>query len=140
MKIGEAARRSGYTSDTLRYYEKIGLLPRIGRDSGGRRDYDQTDLDRLSFIRRAQNVNFSLEEIRALLGFRSNPRPAQKEVLELTQTKLAEIDRKLRDLAHLKTELALLTNSCRASSGETCPILETLGATPDQAPVPLRGV
>lgn len=128
MKIGQASRRSGFSPDTLRYYDKIGLLPRIGRDAGGRREYDQHDLERLAFIQRAKSVDFSLDEIRALLRFRAAPQAARADVLNLTQAKLAEIECKLADLQHLRNELTLLTNLCRAESGDSCPILERLDA------------
>lgn len=135
MKIGEAARRSGFSPDTLRYYDKIRLLPRVGRDAGGRREYDEADLQRLAFIQRAKNVDFSLEDIRILLGLRVAPRQAKGATLKLTQNKLAEIERKLKDLEHLRNELTLLTRLCRTSRGDACPILEKLGTRPDREPV-----
>lgn len=131
MKIGEIARRSGFSPDTLRYYDKIGLMPRIDRDAGGRREYGEDDLERLGFIRRAKSVDFSLEDIRVLLRFRAAPRGAKREVRYLTQAKLTEIERKLADLTHLRDELTRLTDRCRSASGGACPILDELGA--DQA-------
>ncbi len=72
LSIGETAQRTGLSADTLRYYEKIGLMPRVARDEGGRRRYESRDLARLRFIQRAQRCNFSLDEIRQLLEFRSS--------------------------------------------------------------------
>lgn len=122
--IGDVCRHSGLSHDTLRYYEKIGLLPRIARDPGGRRCYDDKDLSRLAFIQRAQAVNFTLDEIRNLLRFRDNPVGAKPEVLALTQRKYQQVLGQLDQLEHLKSELSLLLNLCRSGSGETCPIIE----------------
>ena len=139
MKIGEAARRSGFSPDTLRYYDKIGLMPRVGRDAGRRRDYVESDIDRLAFIQRAKSVDFSLEDIRILLRLRAAPSAARQEVLHLTQAKLAEIERKLADLAQLKGELTRLTGACCAMGGPSCPILEQLNAGPRPAMRHVRG-
>lgn len=128
MRIGEVAHRSGFSPDTLRYYDKIGLMPRISRGAGGRREYGEADLERLAFIQRAKSVDFSLDDIRALLRLRSAPRGARPEVLHLTQAKLTEIERKLTDLTQLRSELTRLTGLCCSASGESCPILERLDA------------
>lgn len=123
--IGEAATRTGMSIDTLRYYEKIGLLPRVARDPSGRRRYDDGDLSRLHFIRRAQRCNFSLTEIRQLLTLRSARDTARPEVQRLTEQKLAEIETRMADLDRLQRELKLLLNLCRGSE-DGCPILEAI--------------
>lgn len=128
MRIGEVARRSGFSPDTLRYYDKIGLMPRIVRGAGGRREYGEADLERLAFIQRAKSVDFSLDDIRALLRLRSAPHGARPEVLHLTHAKLTEIERKLTDLTQLRSELTRLTDRCQSVSGGACPILDELGA------------
>ena len=112
LSIGETARRTGLSADTLRYYEKIGLLPRIARDPGGRRRYDERDLSRLRFIQRAQRCNFSLEEIGQLLKLRSAADASRPQVQRLTERKLAEIEAQMADLDHLQRELELLLNLC----------------------------
>lgn len=123
MQIGEIARRSGFNVYTLRYYEKIGLLPRIGRDESGRRRYNADDLARLAFIRRAQKLKLSLEEIGQLLALRDQPEVARGEAQELCERKLNEITIQLDELQTLKTELAALLGRCQASA-EHCPILD----------------
>lgn len=125
MSIGETSRSTGLSVDTLRYYEKIGLLPRVARDAGGRRRYDEKDLSRLRFIQRAQRCNFSLDEIRQLLELRSHRDAARPEVQRLTERKLDEIQARMADLDRLQRELELLLNLCRGSE-DGCPIIEGL--------------
>lgn len=123
MHIGEVSRRSSFSTDTLRYYEKIGLMPRVGRDAGGRRNYDVEDLARLRFIRRAQTLRLSLEEIGQLLAVRDRPEAARAEARVLTERKLAEIETQLRELQSLKDEFSILLAQCRASP-QQCPIMD----------------
>lgn len=127
-RIGDVTRLTGVPADTLRYYEKIGLLPRIHRNAAGARVYTEGDISRLNFIRRAQKMNFSLAEIASLLDMRENPRRARKGVRELTAAKLAAIEARLEELSTLRNELQLLLNLCQAS-GDGCPIIETMDQT-----------
>ena len=90
--IGEVSRELGLSADTLRYYEKIGLLPGIERTSSGTRQYSEQNLSSLRFIRRAQKMNFSLAEIGQLLKMRENPQQARNEIRELTASKLAQVE------------------------------------------------
>jgi len=122
-RIGDVTRLTGLSADTLRYYEKIGLLPKVARNASGVRLYDEQDLSRLRFIQRAQRMNFSLEEIGMLLKMRENPRDARDEVRQLTAHKLAEVERSLEELTLLRNELTLLLNLCRGSE-DGCPIIE----------------
>ena len=125
LSIGELARESGLKPDTLRYYERIGLLPRVARDAGGRRRYQEADCSRLRFILRARAMDFSLEEIAALLQMREEPQRARAEVRALTRRKLEQVERRLESLDLLRRELQLLLSLCRASE-EGCPIIEQL--------------
>ncbi len=130
-RIGDVTEQLGISADTLRYYEKIGLLPPIFRSTSGMRAYDGQDLSRLRFIQRAKAMNFSLAEIRQLLEMRADPRHARDEVRELTRRKLAEIDAHIQSLGKLRNELELLTNLCqRAEAG--CPIIEGLDCHGEQ--------
>ena len=124
-KIGEVTARTGLTADTLRYYEKIGLLPGISRNQSGIRLYDDKDISRLNFIKRSQRMNFTLDEIKQLLQMRGDPQHAKDSVRLLTSKKLEDIETHLTDLTILKKELTLLLNLCRASE-EGCPIIERL--------------
>lgn len=134
--IGQASDRLGVTPDTLRYYEKCGLLPRIARTPGGIRQYSEADLARLRFIRRAQKMDFNLNEIGELLTLRDDPGGAQARVRDLTRTKLREIEDRLLELGQLRDELDQLIRACESGTGECCPILEGIehnGPGPSQA-------
>ncbi len=124
-KISEVTKRTGLSADTLRYYEKIRLLPRVPRNTSGIRQYNEKDLSRLKFIKRAQRMNFTLDEIRNLLAMREDPQHAKDEIRQLTAKKLSDIESHLIDLSTLKNELTLLLNLCRASE-DGCPIIEDL--------------
>ena len=124
-RIGDVTRKIGLTADTLRYYEKIKLLPKVFRNTSGIREYDDKDISRLKFILRAQKMNFSLAEISDLLKMRENPQKVRDEVRQLTADKLLEVDEHLQSLTTLRSELQLLLNLCRGSK-EGCPIIEGL--------------
>jgi len=122
-RIGDITQQLGLSADTLRYYEKIGLLPKVKRTDSGIRAYCDKDISRLKFIQRAQKMNFSLAEIKDLLQMREDPQHARTEVRDLTRKKLAEIEEHLQELTTLRNELTLRTNLCAASE-EGCPIIE----------------
>ena len=124
-RIGDISQLLGLTVDTLRYYEKIGLLPRVGRNSAGLREYIERDVSRLRFIQRAQKMSFSLAEIAYLLAMRENPQQARDEVRTLTTVKLDEVETRLKDLTLLRNEMRLLLNLCRGAK-DGCPIIETI--------------
>ncbi len=124
-QIGGVSERSGFSKDTLRYYEKIGLLPRIARDASGLRIYDTKDVSRLRFIKRAQRMKFSLAEIGQLLEMRENPQNVRVEVRALTQGKLTEIKEHINELTTLRNEMQLLVNLC-ANAEDGCPIIEDI--------------
>jgi len=123
FKIGEVTKITGMTADTLRYYEKFGLIPNISRNSSGVRLYSEKNLSHLKFIKRAQNMNFSLSEIKDLLSMREDPQNAKDSVRLLTADKLNSIEKQLAELSTLRNELTLLLNLCR-SSKQGCPIIE----------------
>ena len=124
-RIGEVTEKVGISADTLRYYEKIKLLPVIGRTDSGIRVYEDKDISRLRFIQRAQKMRFRLKEIGALLSMREDPQHAREEVRLLTRKKLDEIEKHLGELQYLRNELQLLLNLCRASE-DGCPIIESI--------------
>ncbi len=124
-RIGGVTKLLGISADTLRYYEKIGLLPAINRTVSGIRVYIERDLSRLRFIRRAQKMRFSLREIAELLKMREDPQHARDEIRLLTRSKLSEVEEHLDDLQFLRNELQLLLNLCTASEGG-CPIIESI--------------
>jgi len=123
--IGDVTRLTGLSADTLRYYEKIQLLPPVTRSAAGMRSYSERDVSRLRFILRAKSMNFSLDEIARLLEMRSDPQHARDEVRELTRRKLEAVENQLQELTTLRGELTLLVNLCRGAQ-DGCPIIEDL--------------
>jgi len=130
-RIGDITKQLNLTADTLRYYEKIDLLKNISRTASGMREYNDKDISRLKFIKRAQRMNFSLDEIRDLLSMRDNPQHAKKEVRQLTSNKLTDVEHQLADLTTLRNELKLLLNLCFGSE-DGCPIIEGIDADANQ--------
>ena len=123
--IGIVARDFGITPHALRYYEKIGLLPPISKDGGGRRIYDQSDIQRLFFIKRAQRMHFSLKEISALIDLDRAPSMEKPQAQKLVSEKLSEIEESLKDLKILKKDLTKMLSACLSSDDdEDCPIIE----------------
>jgi len=126
-KIGAITEKTGMSADTLRYYEKYGLLTDISRNASGIRQYTDKDISKLKFIKRAQRMNFSLDEIKSLLSMRKDPQHAKNSVRQLTADKLKKIEEQLAELSTLQSELSLLLNLCRGSEGG-CPIIESIDA------------
>lgn len=121
--IGAAAAQSGMSTDTLRYYERIGLMRRVLRDGGGRRYYTEAEVERLRFIARAQAMDFTLAEIGQLLELRDHPATAREAARRLAHDKLTAVTQRVRTLRHLRDELRLLLNLCAGGAGQ-CPILD----------------
>ena len=127
MKIGELAAATRTKVETVRYYEKIALLPPPARTVGNYRSYGDDHLARLSFIRRARYLGFSLEAVRELLTLADDKRQSCEAVDGIARTHLAEIDRKIADLAALGAELDRVIRSCSHGTVADCKIIETLG-------------
>jgi len=125
-KISEVSQKTGLSTDTLRYYEKIGLVKNIQRNTSGVRLYNEQNLSTLRFILRAKTMNFSLDEIAQLLALRENPVKVKSSVRELTRKKLEDVEQHLKTLTTLRNELTLLVNLC-AGSKCGCPIIENIG-------------
>ncbi|MDQ6837541.1 MAG: heavy metal-responsive transcriptional regulator [Actinomycetota bacterium] len=120
MRIGEIADRSAVTTKTLRYYETVGLLPEPDRTPGGYRDYPESVLDRLRFIRAAQTVGLTLGEIRGVIAFRDAGRPPCGHVLELIEARAADLDSRIVELAALRDELHRLARRGAELSPDAC--------------------
>lgn len=130
MKIGEVAERSGCHPETVRYYERIGLLPAPPRTAGGYRDYRPADADRLRFISRGRALGFSLEEIRSLLGLAEDDGLSCQDVDRLARGHLLDIQTRLSDLQRMASELGRVIDSCRGGERGQCAILDTLRHPP----------
>lgn len=127
-RIGALAQLLNLTPDTLRYYERFGLLPRVARAASGIRCYSERDHSRLRFIQRAQSMNFSLAEIKQLLDLRDRTQAARGEARAVVHHKLAEVEARLEELAFLREELRSLIERCQdAQTG--CPIVAELEQT-----------
>ncbi len=122
-RIGDISKKLNISADTLRYYEKIGLLSQINRTASGIRLYCEKDISKLKFIQRAQKMNFSLAEIKNLLQMREDPQHTRTEIRELAKRKLISIENHLQDLTILRNELTLLVNLCMGSENG-CPIID----------------
>jgi DNA-binding transcriptional MerR regulator len=125
MKIGEVTTTLDISADTLRYYERIRLLPRVPRSQAGVRHYSGRDLGRIRFIQQAQKMGFSLQEISGLLDFRESPAQARPQVRALARQKLEKIENRLAELKALRRELSQLIEQC-SEAVEDCPILNRL--------------
>ncbi len=123
--IGAVGKETGHSADTLRYYEKIGLLQAVPRINGQRR-YTAQHLEQLRFIRRAQAMDFSLTEIAQLLRLRLDPVGSRDEVRELAEEKLQAINQRIEALTALQQELGGLIGECRNSGPGACPIIKGL--------------
>ncbi len=125
LGIGEAAAALGVTADTLRYYERIGMVMPPARDGGGRRRYDDQDMKRLRFVLRAKRLGFTLDEISELVAFRRSPTTSPSRVRELVADKRDRLDALIADITPLRNELDILLDICDGS-GDYCPIIDTL--------------
>jgi Cd(II)/Pb(II)-responsive transcriptional regulator len=133
MKIGEVSRKAGIPVETVRYYEKIGLVPEPDRDGSGYRSYRNAHLDRLLFIRRCRNLDMAQEEIRELIRMADDPKADCSGVDALLARHLAHVRERLQELRTLERTLEQLQASC--SEGRTvseCGILGGLEAAPPE--------
>jgi len=126
MKIGDLARATGTKVETVRFYEAEGLIPPPARSSGNYRIYEQAHLARLSFIRRARDLGFTLDQVRTLLRLADDRDAPCAEVDAITTAHVTEIDRKLTDLQALRGELVRRLDSCAGSTIADCRIIEAL--------------
>lgn len=133
LTIGELGRITGTKVETVRYYERIGLLPRPSRTHGNYRSYAQSDLARLSFIRRARDLGFSLDQVRELLKISSDRGSDCAGIDAIAGEHLREVDRKLADLSALRLELEAVIRSCAGGTVAKCRIIEALGPTPPES-------
>ena len=126
MKIGELGSATATNVETVRYYEKIGLLPPPARTSANYRAYGNEHLARLSFIRRARDLGFTLEAVRGLLTLSDDKAQSCEAVDSIARIHLTEVERKITDLAALRRELDRVLGSCRQGTVAECKIIETL--------------
>ena len=129
MKIGEVAERVGVNPQTIRYYEREGLLPEPPRLASGYRMFPEIAVRRVRFIKRAQELGFSLAEIRDLLSLRDDAGAGARQMRERTKAKIADIEKKIRTLRAIKDALNRMTEKCSGCGPlSECPILDELDA------------
>ena len=125
---GELAKRSGCHLETVRYYEKIGLLPPPARTEGGHRLYRIDDQRRLRFILRGRELGFSIDELRSLLSLADSKAYTCGEVHDLTVGHLGSVRQKIADLKRLERTLARISDECSGDAVPECPVIDALWA------------
>ena len=134
IQIGELSRRTGCNVETVRYYERIGLLPRPARSGGRFRRYGSPDVARLKFIRRARQLGFALGEVRQLLRLAAGEgADVCAETHSLATVHVAEIRAKIADLQAMERVLAEAIRACETGGRPACPLLEVLAADADRS-------
>jgi MerR family mercuric resistance operon transcriptional regulator len=126
MKIGQLSEKTECKIETIRYYEKIGLLPAPGRSEGGYRIYDEGHLKRLSFIRRSRELGFTIDEIRALLDLVDKKNYTCSDVKAITLQNLDSVREKIADLKKLEKTLSGIAAQCAGNTTPECPIIDAL--------------
>jgi Hg(II)-responsive transcriptional regulator len=131
MKIGQVAGQAGVRIDTLRYYERRGLLREPERRESGYREYPEEAVRVVRFIKRAQNLGFTLDEIEELLKLRGANGKSRRQVRAVAEAKVKDIDEKVARLQSMRSALRSLIETCNCGRGKpTCPILEALDDAP----------
>lgn len=130
MKIGEVSRITGIKVETVRYYERIGLLSKPARTDGNYRSYDPGNVDRLRFIRHARGLGLDIADIRSLLNLSEHPERDCGEIDQITTSHLASVEGKIRQLELLRQELVRMLKQCRGGQVADCRILLALNEQP----------
>jgi len=125
LQIGQLSSRTGCNIETIRYYERIGLMPEPPR-RGRYRLFDAEDVSRLGFIRRARELGFTLNEIRALLGLAAGGPDSCNEARELAASHLKDVRARIADLRRMERVLADRVRACDAGDNAACPLIESL--------------
>jgi MerR family transcriptional regulator, mercuric resistance operon regulatory protein len=130
LSIGQMAETAAVNLETIRYYERIRLMPKPDRTTAGHRSYSSEDARRLTFIRRARELGFSLDDIRALLALAQPGKSSCGDVKAIASAHLADVREKMADLARLERTLAETVKKCVGGRAPTCPVLEVLATRP----------
>lgn len=127
LTIGQLAKKANVNLETIRYYERRGLIPDPSRNSSGHRQYSLEEVKRTKFIKRSQALGFSLKEISELLSLRVEPGTTCADVKALVETKIEDIEKKITDLEKIRMALSRLSQRCTGQGPVgRCPILEEL--------------
>lgn len=139
LTIGQLGRATGTKIETIRYYEKIGLLPAPRRTAGNYRNYAAEHLQRLGFIRRARELGFTIEDVRELLKLAAHGERPCEEVDQLVTRHLETTEQKIEALTRLRRELRDTLNSCRGGRIAECRVIQALSPSPATQKKKVRG-
>lgn len=126
IAIGELSKRTNVKIETIRYYEKIGIMPKPPRNSSGYRVYARAHLERLSFVRRSRELGFTQEEIRKLLNLVDGYDYTCGEIRQITEEHLATVKAKRRDLEKIESALSAMVSKCEHDEIPDCPVIDVL--------------
>ena len=131
MRIGEAAKRSGMATRTIRFYEEAGLVEPAMRRESGYREFGDDDVRRLRFIHRARNLGFSIDEVGRLLSLWSDRKRASAQVKQLALEHVARVEAKMAELRSMRDAILHLAERCHGDDRPECPILDELAGSTD---------
>ncbi|BBL70936.1 Cu(I)-responsive transcriptional regulator [Methylogaea oryzae] len=134
LNIGQAAARSGVSAKMIRYYESLGLLPKVGRTESGYRQYGAAEVHTLRFIRRARTLGFGMAEIAALLQLWQDRERASKEVKRIALERIEDLEKKIGEMQAMKNTLENLALGCQGDDRPDCPILDDLASQRPELP------
>lgn len=137
MNISQAAKATGLSSKTIRYYEQQGIIPAAQRTANGYRFYGTSQLEMLSFIKRARGMGFSLEQSRELLQLSRDPSRTSAEVKQKAEQHIDQIDQQIEQLQQMRSVLSAAVEHCRGDENAECPILDQLNGSRDAQRVSL---
>jgi DNA-binding transcriptional MerR regulator len=126
MQIGDLSRAAGVNIETIRYYERIGVLPKPSRRVNGRRTYADGDARRLGFIRHARDLGFDLADVRKLLALQEQPEASCEDASRIAQAQLEAVESRIRRLRSLRTELSRMVTECQKGVVAECRVIEAL--------------
>lgn len=129
MNIGEASAKAGVTPKMVRHYESLGLLPKVHRTESGYRVYGESEVHTLRFIKRSRDLGFSIPEIAELVRLWQDRKRPSANVKKVASTHLAELDRKIKEMASMRKTLQHLVHCCQGDGRPDCPILEDLAGS-----------
>lgn len=133
FSIGQLARATGVKAETIRFYERIGIMPKPARSSANYRAYAEAHVRRLAFVRRCRDLGFTLEQVRELLRLADQRDRPCDEVDAIARQHLAEVEAKIADLSRLAEELRHLSTQCRGGRISDCRVIEALAPPPETA-------
>jgi Cu(I)-responsive transcriptional regulator len=129
MKIGAAAAASGVTAKMIRHYEAVGILPPAERRANAYRDYGEREVHELRFIKRARRLGFSMREIHALLGLWRDRSRASREVRQIAESHVQDLEARIAEIQAMAETLRRLVRQCQGDDRPDCPILDDLAAS-----------